>query len=236
MHPSAMENGKMFFETYVSGMKGAKLVEIGSQNVNGSLRSVCPPDIDYVGIDFVEGDGVDIVLDDPYNLPLVTESVDIVVSSSCFEHASMFWLTFNEVMRILKPHGLFYLNAPSNGLFHRYPVDCWRFYPDAAHALSTWAKYCGFNAAVIETYTSRQQVDVWNDFVAVFIRDEGSISAYPRRILDNFSNFYNGMIYGNVDVINHQDSSEESLDKGAALREIDKLRERIRDLEAKIPH
>ena len=34
---------------------------------------------------------------------------------------------------------LFYLNAPSNGEFHRYPVDCWRFYPDAGGALGDLA-------------------------------------------------------------------------------------------------
>ena len=78
------------------------------------------------------------VLDDPYHLPLASESVDVVVSSSRFEHVEFFWLMFNEVLRVFKPDGLFYLNAPSNGEFHRYPVDCWRFYPDAAQALVNW--------------------------------------------------------------------------------------------------
>ena len=36
---------------------------------------------------------------------------------------------------MLRPAGLFYLNAPSNGDFHRYPVDCWRIMPDGMRYL-----------------------------------------------------------------------------------------------------
>ena len=63
-----------------------------------------------------------IVLEDPYKLPFDSDSVDIVICSSCFEHSEMFWLLFLEVMRILKPTGLFYMNAPSNGAFHK--ISC----------------------------------------------------------------------------------------------------------------
>ena len=70
-------------------------------------------------MDFQQARGVDVVLDDPYKLPLDDASVDIVVSSSCFEHSEMFWLVFLEVMRVLKSDGLFYLNAPSAGSFHQ---------------------------------------------------------------------------------------------------------------------
>ncbi len=38
MHPTAMSNGKLFFDTYVSRLGTVKLIEIGSQDVNGSLR------------------------------------------------------------------------------------------------------------------------------------------------------------------------------------------------------
>jgi SAM-dependent methyltransferase len=70
-----------------------------------------------------------------YKLPFADGSVDVVLSSSCFEHSEFFWLLFLEILRVLRPEGLFYLNAPSNGPFHRYPVDCWRFYPDSGNAL-----------------------------------------------------------------------------------------------------
>ena len=83
------------------------------------------------------------VLDDPYTLPFADESVDIVVSTSCLEHSEMFWLSFLEMLRVLRPTGLLYLNVSSNGNFHRYPVDCWRFYPDSGVAMVCWARRNG---------------------------------------------------------------------------------------------
>src|SRR5262245_50561319 len=112
MHTTAMENGRRFFSTYLR--EGAvTVVDIGSQDVNGSLRTVCPGHAKYVGVDFAAGQGVDIVIQDPYKLPFDAASVDVVVSSSCFEHSEFFWVLFLELLRVLKPAGLLYLNAPS---------------------------------------------------------------------------------------------------------------------------
>ncbi|MGH7462778.1 MAG: methyltransferase domain-containing protein, partial [Longimicrobiales bacterium] len=94
MHQTALETGANFFKVYCQHKAKARVVDIGSLNVNGSLRDVCPAHFDYVGIDFAQGPGVDIVLDDPYVLPLPDESADVVVCSSCFEHSEMFWLIF----------------------------------------------------------------------------------------------------------------------------------------------
>jgi SAM-dependent methyltransferase len=203
MHQSAVHNCRAFFETYSKGFgssSNVKVVEIGSQDVNGSLRQICPKEFDYVGLDFQDAKGVDIVLDDPYSLPLANESVDIVLSSSCFEHSEMFWLVFLEVLRVLKPGGLFYLNVPSAGNFHRYPVDCWRFYPDSGKALITWAKRNGINATMLESYTQRGEK--WQDFVAVFLKDESLADRFPARILGTKTDFENGQLFGEDGLFN----------------------------------
>lgn len=196
MHPSAMENAEQFYEVYHFSLLNYDLdysvVEIGSQDVNGSLRTFWK-NHKYTGVDFVDGPGVDLVLTDAYKFPIESESVDLVLSSSVFEHSEMFWLTFLEIMRILKPHGLFYLNVPSNGHFHRWPVDCWRFYPDAGSALVTWANKNGIPAILLESYISKQsKVDDWNDFVAVFLKDKEHEKTYSNRIIDFKTDFYNG--------------------------------------------
>jgi SAM-dependent methyltransferase len=199
MHPSAMNNCDLFFKTYAASFNGqpkVRVIEIGSQDVNGSLRSLAPANFDYVGVDFVDGKGVDVVLDDPYALPFESESADLVLSSSCFEHSEMFWIVFLEIMRILKPSGLFYLNVPSNGTFHRYPVDCWRFYPDSGKALVSWARRNSIDAVLLESYISDQQTYEWNDFVAVFLKDQRHIERYPSRILDSFQGYRNGLKSG----------------------------------------
>jgi SAM-dependent methyltransferase len=214
MHHSALFNAHSFFNCYAPQYHSSEaitVVEIGSQNVNGTLRTVTPSHYEYIGLDFVAGNGVDIVLDDPYTLPIKSNSVDFVISSSCFEHSQLFWLTFLEMMRILKPGGLCYINAPSNGDFHRWPVDCWRFYPDSGNALVTWAKRNQLNIVLLESYISNQTSDIWNDFVAVFLKDESAIHSYPERILHEKTDFYNGIINTSSEIMNFRARSEDQL-------------------------
>jgi SAM-dependent methyltransferase len=198
MHATAMENGKLFFDTYISTLSNVKVVDIGAQDVNGSLRSVITPNVQYIGVDMELAKGVDIVIEDPYKLPFEDNSIDAVVSSSCFEHSEMFWVLFLEIMRVLKPNGLCYVNAPSNWNIHRYPVDCWRFYPDSGHALITWSKKNGYNSVLLESYisnkTDKNTIEEWEDFVAVFLKDETHISNYPNRIQNSFTNVKTGYI------------------------------------------
>ena len=182
MHETARRNAELFFKTYTGGLQALKIVEIGSQDVNGSIREYSPETATYIGLDFSEGKGVDLVLGDPYSLPFETESLDVVVSSSCFEHSEFFWLLFNEIMRVLKPEGLFYLNVPSNGPFHRYPVDCWRFYPDSGNALVAWAQRSGYNSIQLESFTTGQDEGIWNDFVSIFLKNKAYLDRHPNRI------------------------------------------------------
>lgn len=219
MHPSALQNGKQFFQSYgpyFQNQQEVKVIDIGAQDINGSLRDVCPKAFNYIGVDFAVGKGVDVVLENPYELPFEDSSVDIVVSSSCFEHSEMFWLLFLEILRILKPHGLFYLNAPSNGSFHQYPVDCWRFYPDSGKALLKWAKHSGLQPELLESFVSHQVINPWNDFVGVFVKNETFSANYPVRILDNRSDVENCYRYG-VDEIGFFAASTEDLRKRAAM-------------------
>lgn len=209
MHDTAMENGRRFFDTYARRRTGLTIVDIGALDVSGSLRSVAPPDQRYVGLDFAAGKGVDVVVDDPYSMPLADESVDIIVSTSCFEHSEFFWLLFNDLQRILKPDGICYLNVPSNGYFHRFPVDCWRFYPDAGVALQNWARRSGYRTTLLESFIGGQGRETWNDFVAVFLKDSRFIESYPDRIQNSLAGFTNGLVYGGTDFVNYSKKTED---------------------------
>jgi len=168
MHPSALDYGKRFFETYAEP-HFERVLDVGAFDVNGSLRSVCPKGLAYTGVDLVAGKGVDLVLDDPYTYPFPDNHFHMIVSTSCFEHDSLFWLTFIEAIRVLAPGGMFYINAPSNGIYHAHPIDCWRFYPDAGLALQEWAKRSGLEVELLESFTGeRSGGDDWNDFVMIF--------------------------------------------------------------------
>lgn len=196
MHDTAMEFGRLFFQTYAQGRSGLAIVDVGAQDVNGSLRSLAPAGCTYTGLDFVPGRGVDVIIQDPYALPLPDASADMVVCSSVFEHSEFFWLLFNEIQRILKPAGLLYLNVPSNGEFHRYPVDSWRSYPDSGVALQNWARRSGYRTTLLESFTGQQRSEGWNDFVAVFVKDEAHAGDFPRRIQHQYLASTNGYLLG----------------------------------------
>src|SRR4051812_46473606 len=105
MHDTAMDYGGAFVRTYLPN-KPLNIVDIGAQDFCGSLKGHMRPGDHYIGVDFDGGPNVDVVLTDPYTLPFDDESVDAILCSSCFEHAEFFWLSFVEMIRILKPTGL----------------------------------------------------------------------------------------------------------------------------------
>ncbi len=214
MHYSAYQFGSIFFDNYYK--HGMKVVEIGSQNVNGSLKDALAEidtDLDYTGVDFVSGNGVDVILDDPYQLPFADESFDMLVSSSCFEHSELFWLSFLEMLRVLKPEGVLYLNVPNNGWVHRYPVDCWRFYPDAGKALETWGNRNNISVQLVESFVGKQlstkehkpelfgkESGRWNDFVAVFVKEQQHLSLYPNRMFNDQRSLYTSLRHEAEDI------------------------------------
>jgi SAM-dependent methyltransferase len=232
MHLSAMKMGELFFRTYFTPGQNKKIVEIGSQDVNGSLRTKSPKECEYIGVDFVAGNGVNVILKDPYQLPFANSSVDAIVCSSCFEHSEMFWVLFLEILRILKPEGLFYLNVPANGRFHRYPVDCWRFYPDSGNALVAWAKRNGMQPMLLESFVSNQMAEGWNDFVAVFVKDESFAQLYPNRILKKITGYTNGIVDGQTELMNETALPEDQRNFSFWLRHnTDRIRRKLGLLE-----
>ena len=166
MHDTAYEIGRIFFRSYVRA--GDAVLDIGSMDVNGSLRDFRPEGSLYIGVDLSTGNGVNLVVRSNCQLPFADEVFDIVVATSCFEHDAMFWLTFLEVCRVLKRGGYVYLNAPSQGAYHQYPIDAWRFFPDAGIALRDWARLNKHGIELLESFITQNKTDIWNDFVMIF--------------------------------------------------------------------
>ncbi len=81
-----------------------KVLEIGSWDVNGSVRSNFS-NCDYIGVDIAEGTGVDLVSKGE-DLTLADNEFDVVISCECFEHNFEWVKTFNNMIRMLKPDGL----------------------------------------------------------------------------------------------------------------------------------
>ena len=216
MHLTSYENARRFQEIYVA-TNGDSVAEIGSQVVEGqaSLRTLFEG-CQYTGFDFCAGKGVDVVLEDPYSIPAEDNSFDRVISSSCFEHSEFFWLSFLEMTRICRDGGLIYIQAPSNGKFHRYPVDCWRFYPDSGMALQKWGEYNGVKITLLESFTTFQKSDCWNDFVAIFAKGDHANTLHKKRILHTLKDFTNGVMNGEKEILQPTESTEDMARRSVA--------------------
>lgn len=207
MHDTAFEFGRAFFETYLP-TNHSIILDVDSQDINGSLRVCAPVGSTYIGIDMAAGKNVDIVLADPHIFPLPDQHFDAVVATSCFEHDPMFWLTFLEIVRVTRRGGYIYISAPANGWYHQHPRDNWRFYPDAGLSLRDWARREGFDVELVESFTGRRKLDIWNDFVMVF--GHGTSTAARGYISDRFPDVMN-LRRGNVEVsvANHTRGTED---------------------------
>ena len=207
MHKSALNSFLDFKKIYLDKISSPeiKVIEIGSQAINSTIKSSLDDKIKYIGVDICKGENVDVVLTDPYKLPFDSNSMDVVISISAFEHTEFFWLTYLEILRVLKKDGLFFLNAPSNSRYHRYVTDNWRFYPDSSLALEKWGKKNNYNPKVLEHYTNfEEERDIWNDYVSITIKDINYIKLYPDRILNYKKNFTNGRVDTSDDILKFQ--------------------------------
>jgi len=171
MHTSSLENMKRLVATHLSSTSSLDIIDIGSYDVNGSYKPIFDrPNWRYRGFDMSAGPNVDVVMTNPYRIPMPARSVDLVVSGQAFEHVDYFWITFLEMVRVLRPNGMIFLIAPSRGPEHRYPVDCWRFYPDGYRAL---ARFGGIKLLDVSTdwhTDGPEDSRAWGDTVGVFAK------------------------------------------------------------------
>jgi SAM-dependent methyltransferase len=207
MHDTAFRIGCLVMDIYAD-VEEARILELGSANVNGSLRDHSMPSTHYVGIDLEAGDGVDIVVAAGELLPVEDETFDLVMASSVFEHDPAFWMTFLEMCRKVKSGGYVYINVPSNGAVHRYPEDHWRFYPDSALALVRWARSQGEQVTLIESFVARREADIWNDFVAIF-RKDGVDGEPPKMFVHDAVSSCNVRTWRSAEVLRSQDLPED---------------------------
>lgn len=134
MHITSMHNMRLFKERYSAQQKGT-VVDVGSLDVNGTYRDLFPG-WDYIGIDIVPGNGVDLVLEDPHEWNGISDAcADAIISGQAFEHIEDDVAVMREIVRALKPGGYCCIIAPSTGPMHIEP-DYRRYAPDAMRNLA----------------------------------------------------------------------------------------------------
>lgn len=110
------------------------VLEVGSRNVNGTVRELFEGCQSYMGVDREAGEGVD-VLADACELDILRETTpkDLVICLETLEHIPHYWLALAHLRaQVKRPGGLLLISAPTTGFpEHRYPLDCQRFMADA---------------------------------------------------------------------------------------------------------
>lgn len=102
-------------------------LEVGSMNVNGSVREMFPEP--YTGLDMRPGVGVDEVRDFAAGGP--GQAYNSIISTETLEHTLEPWQIVEEMAFALKNGGRVYLSVPWMFAMHDYPEDCWRILPRA---------------------------------------------------------------------------------------------------------
>lgn len=112
-------------------IKGKNVLEVGSCDINGSLREFIEgyaPN-GYVGVDIQEGPGVDQVCSaDGLVDHFGPSKFDMLVSTEMLEHVRDWRAVISNFKNVLDPNGVLVLTTRSKGFnFHGYPFDFWRY-------------------------------------------------------------------------------------------------------------
>lgn len=114
-------------------LENRKVLEVGSLNVNGSVREFFKGE--YTGIDMQSGLGVDKIMN-AHELEFNDGEFDVVISTEMLEHDDEFWKSLKEMARVLKSKGYLIITTRGNGFpEHGNPNDYYRFMPQSLDRL-----------------------------------------------------------------------------------------------------
>ncbi|WP_298868599.1 class I SAM-dependent methyltransferase [uncultured Gimesia sp.] len=112
-HPAQQEFCREVKQKYGDFFLNTRVLEIGSRDVNGSVREEFD-NCTYTGIDAESGNGVDqACLGHEFEAP--PESFDVVCSLETFEHDPHAPQTVANMLKLLRPGGLFFMTCAGEG-------------------------------------------------------------------------------------------------------------------------
>lgn len=124
-----MNNSTYLFTRRIGAKRGDKVLEIGSLNVNGTIRDNFPTAAEYVGIDIRDGKCVDVVMF-AEDLPKHYKAgyFDMVLSCNTMEHIEHWKEALAASWEVLRMGGRMCIVTPTaEKKRHNHPWDYWRW-------------------------------------------------------------------------------------------------------------
>ena len=107
------------------------ILELGSLDVNGTVRDYVPQDALYIGLDITPGPSVDIQAT-AWHIPFPDSTFDLVICCEMLEHDLLFWNSLAEANRVLNIGGDLIVTARGIDFPpHDHPYDYYRFTVDS---------------------------------------------------------------------------------------------------------
>jgi len=113
-------------------VKDKKIIEVGSCDMNGSLRPIIESwgePAKYTGVDIIDGKGVDIICAAEDILEKFgKESFDVIISTELLEHIRDWKKAITNIKNVCKTNGIILITTRSFGFgYHGHPYDFWRY-------------------------------------------------------------------------------------------------------------
>jgi SAM-dependent methyltransferase len=93
--------------------RGVLALDVGSLDINGNNQYLFD-ECGYIGVDLLPGNNVDVACKG-HELNLPDATFDCVISTECFEHDFFYGKTILNMVRMLKPGGLFLFTCATTG-------------------------------------------------------------------------------------------------------------------------
>jgi SAM-dependent methyltransferase len=146
-HPEQAEFFSGVRAYYQAAFAGAKVLEVGSLDINGSVRDLFH-DCDYTGVDLQLGPGVDLACQGQL-VGFASGHFDTVISAECMEHNPYWRETVANMLRMTRPGGLVLISCATTG---RLEHGTSRTNPDASPftTAARWDYYRNLRASDLE--------------------------------------------------------------------------------------
>lgn len=127
------------------GLRDGKALDYGCGT--GPYRDLLPAGVAYSGADLPGNPAADLRIAPDGAVPAPDGSFDVVLSTQVLEHVAEPDAYLREAFRLLRPGGTLLLSTHGLWVYHRDPVDYWRW---TAEGLRLIARRAGFDVVHLE--------------------------------------------------------------------------------------